>query len=66
MNFAETIEEMIDELEEKKPFLNKQQLMVLAYYYDLLAQEWRDRHMEKPTYPDFNERTGMRGRTPRK
>lgn len=55
MSFTETIEEMIGDLEEKRPFLNRQQLELLAYYYDLLAKEWEDIHTGKTVFPDHKK-----------
>lgn len=53
MSFAETLQESIDELEAKQhggmSFLNKEQKELLAYYYQLLKQEWEAQHLEKVT-----------------
>ena len=44
MSFKETLEILIDELEDDKPFLNKQQQALLAKYYEMLAKEWYEQH----------------------
>ena len=44
MSFKENLEEMIDELEETKPFLTPDQLKLLDLYTKLLANEWRSGH----------------------
>jgi hypothetical protein len=48
MSFKETLEILIDELEDDKPFLNKQQQALLAKYYEMLAKEWYEQHYYEP------------------
>ena len=66
MSYIEVLEEMIDDLVDKQPYLTPRETQTLIFYYELLAKEWRDRHVDDPTYPDFDEGTGLRGGTPRK
>lgn len=58
MSYLETLQMSIDELEERRPFLNKEQQELLAYYYQLLQKEWEELHQGKVNYPKFPKKDG--------
>jgi hypothetical protein len=55
VTYLETLQESIDELEERRPFLNKEQQELLAYYYQLLKKEWEELHQGKVNYPKLKK-----------